>query len=114
MSKGQNQAQELGQTRQQALCSALMSPGAREPHTKKDLDRQCPNAQQTKPGSPCPTSCQLGSRFMGCRFPGQGAKGVKVLPDIPCSQPGQAPTCSQPRYLPWAEDHSTRAQEEEG
>lgn len=85
--------------RQQALCSALMSPGAQEPHTKKDLDRQCPNAQQTNPASPCPTSCQLGSRFMGCRFPGQGAKRVKVLLDIPCSQHGQAPTYSQPHYL---------------
>lgn len=50
---------------------------------------------------------------MGRRFPGQGAKGVKVLSDIPCSQHSQAPTCSQPRYLTWVEDYTTRGEEEE-
>lgn len=106
MSKGKYPS--TGARRDEAAGSVLCSdePGAREPHTK-DLDRQCPNAQQTNPGSPCPTCCQLGSRFMGHRSPGQGAKGVKVLSDIPCSQHGQAPTCSQPRGLTRAEDYST-------
>lgn len=47
---------------------------------------------------------------MGCRSPGQGAKGVKVLLDIPCSQHGQAPTTAS---LPWAEGCTTTGEEEE-